>query len=92
MGTAPGGIQNPREKGTKVKLTLERAGKEIDIEITRDTIKVESVETRLDEKKQNCGTICDNIAYLKLNQFGENTVDEWEVKVAEIKDAWDKKQ
>lgn len=79
------------KKGTKVKLTLERAGKEIDVEITRDTIKVESVEAKLNEKKQNCDTICDNVAYLKLNQFGENTVDEWEVKVAEIKDAWDKK-
>lgn len=80
------------KKGTKVKLTLERAGKEIDIEITRDTIKVESVEAKLDEKQQNCGTICDNVAYLKLNQFGENTVDEWEIKVEEIKKAWNRKE
>jgi carboxyl-terminal processing protease len=79
------------KKGTKVKLTLERAGKEIDIEITRDTIKVESVEAKLNEKKRSCEIICDSVAYLKLNQFGENTVDEWEVKVAEIKDAWNKK-
>lgn len=80
------------EKGTKVKLTIERDGKEFDVEMVRDTIKVESVEVKLDEKQADCGTICGNIAYLKLNQFGENTVDEWETQVAKIKQAWDKKQ
>ena len=29
---------------------------------------------------------------MKLNQFGENTVDEWEAKVDEIKKAWDAKK
>ncbi|OGK62884.1 hypothetical protein A2446_02770 [Candidatus Roizmanbacteria bacterium RIFOXYC2_FULL_38_9] len=80
------------EKGTKVKLTLERSGNELEVEIVRDTIKVDSVEVKLDEKNKNCGTICGTVAYLKLNQFGENTVDEWEAKVAEIKAAWDKKE
>ena len=79
-------------KGTKVTLTIERDGKEKDIQMVRDTILVESVEVKLDEKKQDCGTICGSVAYLKLNQFGENTVDEWETKVAEIKKAWDGQQ
>jgi len=80
------------EKGTSVKLTIERDGKERDVEIVRDTIQVDSVETKLDEKKTGCETLCGNVAYLKLNQFGENTVDEWEEQVNKIKAAWDKKQ
>lgn len=79
------------EKGSKVKLTVEREGREFDVELLRDTIKVESVEVKLDEKQTDCGTICGNVAYLKLNQFGENTVDEWEAQVVKIKEAWDKK-
>ena len=77
------------EKGTKVKLTVNRDTKELHIDIVRDTIKVESVEITLNEQKKDCGTICGDVAYLKLNQFGENTVDEWEQKVAEIKSTWD---
>jgi len=77
------------DKGTKVKLTINRAGKEVVIEVVRDTIKVESVETKLDEHLSSCTVGCDMVAYLKLNQFGDNTVDEWEQKVAEIKTKWD---
>lgn len=80
------------EKGTKVKLTLSRAGKEFDVEIVRNTINVDSVEVKVDEKQTDCGTICGNVAYLKLSQFGENTVDEWEAKIPEIKQAWDEKK
>lgn len=80
-------------KGSSVKLTLNREGKEIDVDIKRDTIKVESVEVKLDEKQTGCtDTICGNVAYLKLNQFGENTVDEWEAQIGKIKAAWDKKE
>jgi len=77
------------DKGTKVKLTLNRGGNEVMIEVVRDTIKVESVETKLDEHLSSCTSGCDKVAYLKLNQFGDNTVDEWEQKVAEIKTKWD---
>jgi len=80
------------EKGTKVKLTLDRNGKEITVEVTRDVIRVESVELKLDEKLSTCTSSCDQVAYLKLNQFGENTVDEWEIKVADIKHAWEAKK
>lgn len=77
------------DKGTKVHLTLGRSGKEVEIDVVRDTIRVESVETKLDEKLSSCTSTCDKVAYLKLNQFGDGTVDEWEQKVAEIKAKWD---
>lgn len=79
------------DKGTKVHLTLERSGKEVEKDVIRDTIRVESVETKLDEHLSSCTYSCDKVAYLKLNQFGDSTVDEWEQKVAQIKVQWDKK-
>ena len=75
-------------KGTKVSLTIERDGKELDFSVMRDTIQVESVETNLNEISRTCTENCDRVAYLKLNQFGDSTVDEWEQKVAEINAAW----
>lgn len=78
------------DKGTKVHLTLERNGKELEVDVIRDAIHIESVETRLDEKLSTCEKNCDNVAYLKLNQFGDNTVDEWEKKVIEIKNEWER--
>jgi len=77
------------DKGTKVHITLERNGKEIAVDVMRDAIHIESVETRLNEKLSTCETECDQVAYLKLNQFGDSTVDEWEQKVIEIKKEWD---
>lgn len=76
-------------KGTKVHITLERSGKEIVVDVIRDAIHIESVETRLNEKISTCETECSTVAYLKLNQFGDSTVDEWEQKVIEIKKEWD---
>ena len=91
--TLPQAVSKIRgEKGTKVKLTLDRNGKEIKVEVTRDVILVESVELKLDEKISSCIENCNKVAYLKLNQFGENTVDEWEIKIADIKRAWDGKK
>lgn len=75
-------------KGTKVTLTVEREGKELDFSVMRDTIQVESVETSLNEISRTCTGECGRVAYLKLNQFGDSTVDEWEQKVAEINAAW----
>jgi len=80
------------DKGTKVTLTLNREGKEYTVDVVRDTINVESVETRLDEKVSTCSANCPKVAYLKLNQFGDNTVDEWDKKIAGIKAKWDAKE
>jgi carboxyl-terminal processing protease len=78
-------------KGTKVKLTLERNGKESEMEIVRQEIKVASVELTY-ESRQGCKKNCPKIAYLKLNQFGENTNTEWDKAVDEIAGEWRNKK
>lgn len=69
-------------KGKKVKLTLERNNKEVITEITRDQINIPSIELSFEK----------NIAILKVNQFGENTNDEWDKAVEQIKTKWNTKQ
>lgn len=63
------------EKGTKVRLVIERNQKEKEIEIVRDQIDVPSVELNFEKE---------NIAYIKVNQFGDNTYEEWDKTVSEI--------
>ena len=75
-------IRGPR--GTKVKLTLDRDSKEFDLVIVREQIKVESVELSYEKKKNQ------TVAHLKLNQFGDNTNDEWEIAVDEVSAKWQK--
>ncbi|MFN4212827.1 MAG: S41 family peptidase, partial [Microgenomates group bacterium] len=70
-------------KGTKVTLTLERSGKEIEVTITRQEIKIPSIELSYEKSK---------VAYLKVNQFGETTNDEWDKAVIEVKKRWQKKE
>lgn len=62
------------EKGSTVKMLLERKQKEFELAIVRDQIIVESVET--DYFK--------NIVRIKVNQFGENTNIEWDKAVSEV--------
>ena len=69
-------------KNTKVKLTLERNSKEIEVTIVRQQIIVASVENSYEK----------NIAILKVNQFGDNTNDEWDKAVQNISEKWSKKQ
>ena len=69
-------------KNTKVKLTLERNNKEIEITIVRQQIIVSSVELNFEK----------NIAILKVNQFGDNTNDEWDKAVEEVNIKWSNKQ
>lgn len=73
-------IRGPKD--TKVKLTLERNTKEIDIVIVRQQIIVSSVELSYEKK----------IAILKVNQFGDNTNDEWNKAVQNISGKWANKQ
>src|SRR3989344_3427765 len=58
-------------KGTKVAITICREGVEKTYTITREAIKISSVE--LDHK----GTV----AVLKLNRFGDDTNDEWDRQI-----------
>ncbi|MEK7523360.1 MAG: S41 family peptidase, partial [Patescibacteria group bacterium] len=69
-------------KNTKVKLTLERNNKEFDVVIVRQQIIVSSVELSYEK----------NIAVLKVNQFGDNTNDEWNKAVQEVAGKWSNKQ
>lgn len=69
-------------KNTKVKLTLERNNKEIEVTIVRQQIIVASVEL----------SYIKNVALLKINQFGDNTNDEWNKAVKEINNKWSNKQ
>lgn len=68
-------------KGTKVKLSLLREGKEepFEVELVRDTIVVKSVEVKFEEKNGK------KVALLTLSRFGERTYDEWQEAVDLIK-------
>ena len=88
LGQAVTKIRGP--KGSKVKITFEREGKEFDVEIVRNQIIVKSVELSY-EHASNCEKNCQNVAYLKLNQFGENTNDEWDIAIDEIKTKWNER-
>lgn len=61
-------------KGTTVTLTIFRAEKELTIEIVRDNIQVDSVELTYQKE----------IAVLKLNKFGDDTISEWKKAVDAI--------
>lgn len=64
-------------KGTKVKLLIQRAKQSpFEVEITRDTIRVPFVESRMLE-----GT---NIAYIRLNDFGSTAPDEMRAALREL--------
>jgi len=59
--------------------------------IIRDVIKITSVELSK-EKLTECQNNCVEVAYLKLNQFGENTNDEWDSAVESIAKQWKNKE
>ncbi len=73
-------IRGPKD--TKVKLNLERNSKEINVVIVRQQIIVASVELSYEKK----------IAILKVNQFGDNTNDEWNKYVQDVSGKWANKQ
>ncbi|MCK4891604.1 MAG: S41 family peptidase [Candidatus Pacebacteria bacterium] len=65
------------EKGTIVKLTIGRDGLDElkEIEIVRDIIRIETVEWEIKNK---------NIAYIRISQFKEETVDEFDSQIDDI--------
>jgi carboxyl-terminal processing protease len=80
--TLPQAVSKIRgKKGTAVKLLLERSAKEFEVSIIREQIIVASVELTFEKE----------VAILKLNQFGENTDEEWDKAVKEINKRWSKK-
>ncbi|OGK18299.1 hypothetical protein A3G67_03320 [Candidatus Roizmanbacteria bacterium RIFCSPLOWO2_12_FULL_40_12] len=75
------------KKGTTVKLTLLRGEKEFDVTITREQILVDSIDLSFEGKK-GCKSNCEQVAVLKINQFGENTNNEWDRAVDQVKLRW----
>lgn len=73
-------IRGPQ--GTKVKLTLERDGKQFVITITREKIFVPSVELSFEK----------NVAVLKLTRFGDDTNNEWSKTINQISNKWQRKE
>jgi carboxyl-terminal processing protease len=78
------------DKGTTVTLGITRNGQEMTFKVLRDTIQVHSVELTLDEHLSDCTADCTQVAYLKVNQFGDTTVDEWEQAVTKVQQEWQK--
>jgi len=76
-------------KGTKVTLTLERDGKEVKAVITRDQINVPSVELSYEKSDKYPNK---RVAYIKINQFGDLTNQEWDKAVKEITPKWKNSQ
>lgn len=70
------------ERGSTVTLTILRKGEPdtLDIEIVRDEIKVPSVEYEIKE------TSTGSVAYIALNQFGENSIPEAKRAIESFKD------
>ena len=64
--------------GSDIKITVRRRGvkKAIIFNITRDIIKVESVKSKI---------IDDNVGYLRLTSFNENSSDQFKIKIIKLK-------
>lgn len=63
------------EKNTKVKITYKRNGKENSVIIVRDKIETHTVETK---------TLKNNVAYIKIKGFEENTYKEFKAELNKI--------
>jgi carboxyl-terminal processing protease len=65
------------EKGTEIKLTIFREGEDDtkEISIIRETIEVKSIKLEIMEE---------NIAYLRINKFGEKTSKEFDAEINNI--------
>ncbi|HLL60619.1 MAG TPA: S41 family peptidase [Candidatus Nitrosocosmicus sp.] len=70
------------DKGTKVKLTLLRDKKEVNVEITRQQIYVAPVEIAYEN----------NVAILKVNKFGDDTNSDWTKAVTDVESKWNNKE
>jgi len=83
--TLPAAVSKIRGKGgTQVKLGINRDGKDLEFTITRETIKVDSVELSFENSKNG------QVAYVKVVQFGETTNDEWDAAMKQVSDKWKK--
>lgn len=87
-------IRGPKGSSVILNILHKEASKTADITVARDTINVASVEWEIlklkiqNEKlkitKEDCND-CKEVIYLKLSRFGDQTTDEWNRAVDEIK-------
>ncbi len=61
--------------GTAVTLLIERAGEQFEVEVVRDVIRIASATGEM---------LADNIAYVRLNRFGDQTAPELETVLNEL--------
>jgi carboxyl-terminal processing protease len=66
------------EKGTTVKLTIQRDEETFDVTITRDTIPIETVHAALTEEKE--------IGKIEITAFGENTARELQESIESLRE------
>lgn len=66
------------EKGTKITLTIKREGSPFEVEVTRDTIPIETVVYNIDEKDKSVG-------YITITNFSVPTYDEVVAAVKELR-------
>lgn len=64
--------------GTKIKVTLQREGtpEPIELELTRDVIRIQSVKHRIEQE---------DVGYLRISTFNQNTQSALESAIADIK-------
>ncbi len=65
------------KRGTKVTITYERDGKAHDVAITRDKIEETTVESEV---------LDNNIGYIAISSFAENTAEEFRVQLKDMED------
>lgn len=64
------------EENTKVNLTIEREGKELNFDVNRETIVTKSVSSEVKDG---------NIGYLRITSFDENTYKEFKEHISSLK-------
>ena len=64
--------------GTKVKITVERDGKIMDFEVTREEVELDSATSKMFEKNNK------KIGYIKLDIFAENTTNQFEKQLIKL--------
>jgi carboxyl-terminal processing protease len=77
--------------GTKVTLGLLRGTQQLTLTLTRQQIKVQSVELSY-KKAESCSDSCQDVAYIKVSQFGDDTEVGWNNAVGEVKEKWASKE
>ncbi len=91
-------IRGPRGSSVVLNILHKGASQAADISVARDTISVASVEWELKSAKckvqsAKCEIIkeecngCEQVIYLKLSRFGDQTTEEWNKAVSEINSA-----